>query len=97
MGKLAQWLPSVTVQLARAAGLKYNQAAFRVPPAMSKPILKMCADLHHHVDREREREGGVRRHIQTQRGYVCVCVCVWHTRTRTYSSAYKDTHKHRAH
>jgi hypothetical protein len=93
MGKLAQWLPSVTVQLARAAGLKYNQAAFRVPPAMSKPILKMCAYLHHHVDREREREACA----DTYRHKEGMCVCVWHTRTRTCSSAYKDTHKHRAH
>jgi len=45
MGRLVQWLSSVTVQLVQAPGLKYNQAAFRVSPNMSKPEIKQYAPL----------------------------------------------------
>ena len=42
MGKLLQWLPSLTLQMARTTGLKYNQVAFRVAPSLTKFEIKRC-------------------------------------------------------
>ena len=78
MGKLAQWLPSITVQLARTVGLKYNQAAFRVAPSMTKFEIKKYVGLERGEEGEgertkaRKREGRGRGYMGLEREHPCL-------------------------